>query len=161
MVGVDGPAASAAAVRWAVREARLRHAAVHLVCAYHGDARLRSPYASSSWTARLHQRHAAARVALDLATAAATPPDRLVAELADEPPAGASGQGRWSRHHAGNALLAAGNSDHRVTLRLRETIPAMETDEARPRQGPHPPQATGVFLIQNNLFCAAGAHGLD
>ena len=90
VVGVDGSAASAAAVRWAVREARLRRAAVHLVCAYHGDARLRAPYASSSWTARLHQRHAAARVALDLATEAASrrlPPDRLIAELADEPPA--------------------------------------------------------------------------
>jgi len=90
VVGVDGSAASAAAVRWAVREARLRRAAVHLVCAYHGDARLRAPYASSSWTARLHQRHAAGRVALDLATEAASrrlPPDRLIAELADEPPA--------------------------------------------------------------------------
>ena len=31
VVGVDGSAASAAAVRWAVREARLRHAAVHLI----------------------------------------------------------------------------------------------------------------------------------
>ena len=40
VVGVDGSAASAAAVRWAVREARLRRAAVHLVCAYHGDATL-------------------------------------------------------------------------------------------------------------------------
>ena len=90
VVGVDGSAASAAAVRWAVREARLRRATVHLVCAYHGDARLRAPYASSSWTARLHQRHAAGRVALDLATEAASrrlPPDRLIAELADEPPA--------------------------------------------------------------------------
>ena len=37
----------------------------------------------------------------------------------------------------------------------------METDEARPRQGPHPPQAIGVFLIQNNLFRAARTHGLD
>lgn len=90
VVGVDGSAASAAAVRWAVREARLRHATVHLVCAYHGDTRLRAPYASSSWTARLHQRRAAARVVLDLATEAASrrlPPERLICELADEPPA--------------------------------------------------------------------------
>lgn len=90
VVGVDGSAASAAAVRWAVREARLRHATVHLVCAYHGDARLRAPYAASSWTARLHQRRAAARAVLDLATEAASrrlPPERLISELADEPPA--------------------------------------------------------------------------
>ena len=38
VVGVDGSAASAATVHWAVREARLRHAAVHLVCACDGDA---------------------------------------------------------------------------------------------------------------------------
>jgi nucleotide-binding universal stress UspA family protein len=31
--GVDGSAAVETAVRWAVREARLRHAAVRLVCA--------------------------------------------------------------------------------------------------------------------------------
>src|SRR5271166_247255 len=90
VVGMDGSPASATAVRWAVREARLRHATVHLVCAYHGDARLRAPYASSSWTARLHQRRATARVVLDLATEAASrrlPPERLISELADEPPA--------------------------------------------------------------------------
>lgn len=90
VVGVDGSAASAAAVRWAVREARLRHASVHLVCAYEDDARLRAPYASSSWTARLHQRHATARAVLDLATEAASrrlPPERLISELAKEPPA--------------------------------------------------------------------------
>jgi nucleotide-binding universal stress UspA family protein len=90
VVGVDGSAASAAAVRWAVREARLRHATVHLICAYDDDARLRAPYASSSWTTRLHQRHAAARAVLDLATEAASrrlPPERLISELAKEPPA--------------------------------------------------------------------------
>jgi len=93
VVGVDGSAASAAsaaAVRWAVREARLRHATVHLVCAYHGDARLHAPYVSSSWTARLHLRCATARVVLDLATEAVSrrlPPERLISELAGEPPA--------------------------------------------------------------------------
>jgi len=72
VVGVDGSATSAAAVRWAVRKARLRHATVHLVCACHSHARLHAPYPSSSWTARLHQRRAAARVAPDLATEAAS-----------------------------------------------------------------------------------------
>ena len=50
VVGVDGSAASAAAVRWAVREARLRRASVHLVCAYYTDTRLRAPYATRAWT---------------------------------------------------------------------------------------------------------------
>lgn len=45
--------------------------------------------------------------------------------------------------------------------RLRETVPAVETDETRPRQGPHPPQAIGVFLMQNDIFYAPRAHGLD
>ncbi len=90
VVGVDGSAASAAAVRWAVREARLRHATVHLVCAYYSDVRLRPPYASSSWAERMHLRRAAARAVLDLATQAASrhlPPERLISELAHEPPA--------------------------------------------------------------------------
>lgn len=51
VVGVDGSAASAAAVSWAMREAYLRHAAVHLVCACHDDTRLRAPYQSASWDA--------------------------------------------------------------------------------------------------------------
>jgi nucleotide-binding universal stress UspA family protein len=64
VVGVDGSAASVAAVHWAVREARLRQAAVHLVHAYHSDARLHAPYASSSWLARQDERHTAAKETL-------------------------------------------------------------------------------------------------
>jgi len=45
--------------------------------------------------------------------------------------------------------------------RLREAVPATETDEARSRQDPHLPQAIGVLLIQNDIFCATGTHGLD
>jgi nucleotide-binding universal stress UspA family protein len=89
-VGVDGSAASAAAVRWAVREARLRHATVHLVCAYHSDARLRAPYAPYCGVPRQREHRAAARAVLDPAAEPASrrlPPGRLISELASEPPA--------------------------------------------------------------------------
>jgi nucleotide-binding universal stress UspA family protein len=89
VVGVDGSAASAAAVRWAVREARLRHAAVHLVHAYHSDARLHAPYASSSWLARQDDRYAAAKEVITAAEELALrqlPPGRLTSELVNEPP---------------------------------------------------------------------------
>jgi nucleotide-binding universal stress UspA family protein len=89
VVGVDGSAASAAAVHWAVREARLRHAAVHLVHAYHSDARLHAPYASSSWPARQDERHAAAKETLAAAEELALrelSPGLLASELVNEPP---------------------------------------------------------------------------
>jgi nucleotide-binding universal stress UspA family protein len=90
VVGVDGSAASTAAVRWAVREARLRHASVHLVCAWGSDARLRAPYASWSWVAREDERQAAASAMLAAAAELARPhllPGRLTTELTHEPPA--------------------------------------------------------------------------
>ncbi len=89
VVGVDGSAASAAAVRWAVREARLRHAAVHLVCACDSDARLRAPYASWSWVTHEDERYAAAAAVLAAAAELARPhlpPGWLTTELVHEPP---------------------------------------------------------------------------
>jgi nucleotide-binding universal stress UspA family protein len=89
VVGVDGSSASAAAVRWAVREARLRHAAVHLVCACDSDARLRAPYASWSWVTREDERYVAAAAVLAAAAELARPhlpPGWLTAELVHEPP---------------------------------------------------------------------------
>jgi nucleotide-binding universal stress UspA family protein len=88
VVGVDGSAASAAAVRWAVREARLRHAAVRLVYAYDRDARLHAPYAP--WYGTDQDEQAAARALLDRAAELARPrlpAGRLIAELVNEPPA--------------------------------------------------------------------------
>ena len=90
VVGVDGSAASDAAVRWAVREARLRHATVHLVSAYHSDPRRRAHYAPGSWMARQDERSAAAQALAAAASGLARrylPPGRLMAELADELPA--------------------------------------------------------------------------
>src|SRR5271169_343496 len=89
VVGVDGSAASAAAVRWAVREARLRHTAVHLVCACDSDPRLRAPYASWSWVTREDERQAAAAAALGAAAELARPrlpPGWLTTALVREPP---------------------------------------------------------------------------
>jgi nucleotide-binding universal stress UspA family protein len=90
VVGVDGSAASDAAVRWAVREARLRDATVHLVSAYHSDSSGRAPYVPGSWLTREDEHCAAAEA---LVTAAAElalrylPRGRLMAELANGPPA--------------------------------------------------------------------------
>ncbi len=90
LVGVDGSAAAAAAVRWAVREARLRRTVVHLVCACDSDVRLRAPYASWSWLTREDERYATAGATLAAAAELARPylpPERLTTELAHEPAA--------------------------------------------------------------------------
>lgn len=88
VVGVDDSAAAVAAVRWAVREAGLRGAAVQLVCAYQSDARLRAPYASAvPETSRAAR--AAAQEMVDRATQCAVrhlPAERVISVVVDEPP---------------------------------------------------------------------------
>ena len=89
VVNIDGSDASAAALRWAVREARLRDAPIHLVCAYHYDSRIRAPYASRSAAASPDQCYHGARAMLAAAEEVARldlPPDRLTAELTEELP---------------------------------------------------------------------------
>ena len=89
VVGVNGSAASVAAVRWAVREARLRHAAVCLICAWDGDTRLGAPYASPSRVTGEDERCAAAAAMLAAAAELARPhlpPGRLITKLAHELP---------------------------------------------------------------------------
>jgi nucleotide-binding universal stress UspA family protein len=81
VVGVNGSAASDAAVDWAVREASLRKAAVHLVCACHSDPRELAPYAPASWQARAGELRAAAQ---DL-------PDRTAEAARRRLPAGGRG----------------------------------------------------------------------
>ena len=73
VVGVNGSAASVAAVRWAVREARLRRAAVCLVCAWDGDTRLGAPYAPPSRVTREDERRAAGEATLAAAAELARP----------------------------------------------------------------------------------------
>jgi nucleotide-binding universal stress UspA family protein len=90
VVGVDGSAASDAAVRWAVREARLRCVTVHLVSAYHSDSRQRAQYVPpSSWLTPQQERQAAEvllAAAMELARRY-LPAGRLTGEVANEPPA--------------------------------------------------------------------------
>jgi nucleotide-binding universal stress UspA family protein len=91
VVGVDGTAASAAAVRWAILEARLRQASVHLVFAYDHDRRSRAPYAGRSGAPRPDpdEDNAAGTVlfAAEQQASLALPPGRLSSELADGSPA--------------------------------------------------------------------------
>jgi nucleotide-binding universal stress UspA family protein len=90
VVGVDGSAASNAAVRWAVREARLRHATVHLVSAYYTDPRQRAQYVPPSSRTTPQEERCAAEALVAAATELACrylPPEQLTAEVANEPPA--------------------------------------------------------------------------
>ena len=64
VVGVNGTAASADAVRWAVREARLWQASVHLVFAYDHDRYSRAPYAGRSGLPRPDEDSAARKALL-------------------------------------------------------------------------------------------------
>lgn len=89
VVGVDGTDASAGAVWWAVREARLRRARVHLIFAYDQGRCRPAPYAVQSGAPRLDEDNAARTALLEAARQAGQilPPDRVSFEVADGPPA--------------------------------------------------------------------------
>ena len=89
VVGVDGTTSSAAAVRWAIREALLRQACVHLVFADDRDRRSRAPYAGGWNAPRQEEDNAAARVLLaaEMQASEALPPARVSSERADGSPA--------------------------------------------------------------------------
>jgi nucleotide-binding universal stress UspA family protein len=61
VVGVDGSEASAAAVRWAAREGRLRSASVHLLFVHDSGRSERAPYAGTSDGPRPDDDNAAGR----------------------------------------------------------------------------------------------------
>ena len=90
VVGVDGTSGSAAAVRWAVREAMLRRGSVHLVFAVDPRRGQFAPYAPGTRTPDIDEAYAAAGELLAAAAevaGASLPPERLRSELADGLPA--------------------------------------------------------------------------
>jgi len=89
VVGVDRTAASAAAVRWAAGEARLRQAGLHLVFACDHDRHRRAYYAGGPGASRPAEAVAgwAVLFAAERLASQALPPGCLSAELADGPPA--------------------------------------------------------------------------
>ncbi len=89
VVGVDGTATSAAAVRWAIREARLRQASLHLVSAADSRQGGRAAYAPAPGPPRPEADNplGAALHAAEQQAIQALPAARLSSELADGPPA--------------------------------------------------------------------------
>lgn len=107
LVGVHGSAASLAALRWAAREAALRHAPLHVVRAWEDQGRFAAPYALPRVPGSRETR-AAASASLEQAVRAAAADAPLVtmtAEVADGPAA------RILIDRAGRAgLLVIGNA---------------------------------------------------
>jgi nucleotide-binding universal stress UspA family protein len=89
VVGVNGGAASVGAVWWAVREARMRQASVHLIFACDHDQRSRAPYAGQSGASQADEDDApgTALRAAEQQASQTLPPGRLSSELAAGPPA--------------------------------------------------------------------------
>lgn len=89
MVGVDGSPASVAGLGWAAREAELRHAELHLVCAWEDAQPFRAPYAARNGLPSREESRARAAGLLAASVRAvfaqALPP-RLRTELAEGRP---------------------------------------------------------------------------
>ena len=81
MIGIDGSEPSRLALRWALDEARARHAAIDVLHAWHMPGETRSPFVSGIDTARFED---AARVTLNDAvdgedtSGLVAPPNRLL-----------------------------------------------------------------------------------
>lgn len=78
MAGVDGSSASLAALRWAVREAGLRGAALHVVRAWEDAAKRVAPYASHACPPGSSEDYPGAADRLEAAVTAALGPSPLV-----------------------------------------------------------------------------------
>ena len=76
-MGVDGSAGSLAALRWAVREAGLREAALHVVRAWEDTAKRVAPYASHAYPADRAEDHLTAEGRLQADVAAVLGPAPL------------------------------------------------------------------------------------
>ena len=112
MVGVDGSAASLAALRWAVREAGLRETALHVVRAWEDTEKRVAPYASHARPAGGTENHRTAQDRLRADVAAALGPAPLV------PVQVTVAEGLAARvlldHAAGADLLVLGSALHRA-----------------------------------------------
>ena len=111
IVGVHGSAASLVALRWAAREAALRHVTLHVVRAWEDQGRHLAPYALLRPGSR--ESRAAADASLQQAVCAAAAESPLVtmtAEVADGPPA------RVLIDRAAHAGLLVGGSAARDVL---------------------------------------------
>ena len=109
VVGVDGTTASAAAVRWAAREGRLRRASVHLLYVQDSDQSGHAPYARAPGASRPAEDNAAgtARLAAAEQQAGTLPPGCLSSELAEGSPARV-----LIDQSAGAELLVLGTAEH-------------------------------------------------
>src|ERR1700685_1417846 len=86
VVGVDGSSASLAALRWAVREARLRGTTLHVTRAWEDAAKRVAPYASRAYTADRAKDLLDSRQRLEDDVTAAVgrrPPVAVTAEIAE------------------------------------------------------------------------------
>lgn len=87
VVGVDGSAASLAALRWADREADLREAGLRVVCAWESPAGCRAPYASRNRLPDWESERRAAGARLNEAAAELGPGAAVSVEVAQGLPA--------------------------------------------------------------------------
>ncbi len=110
VVGVDGTETSAAAVRWAAREGRLRRASVHLLFVHDSARSERASYSGSSGTPQPDEDHAARRAwlaAVEQQASRALPAGCLSSEVFDGSPARV-----LIDHSAGAELLVLGAAEH-------------------------------------------------
>ncbi|QWF77951.1 universal stress protein [Amycolatopsis sp. CA-230715] len=111
VVGVDGSQASAAALRWAVREAALSHRGVHVVRAWTFDPLPGPGTGLSRQRAEADRRRELDHLVADVR--GETSPVEVVAKVVEDTPSAALG-----RASDGAAMLVLGSHGHNRVLRL-------------------------------------------